>query len=130
MCQLCLIPEQEEKTVTEWTKESLYDEQIHLEELTHLHGIRKYWHTVQRGKDRQDESSTIPAKSIIQTLLPIVSAEIVSKCDKTTAQRSGIAVKYLRPMNPDILALITLRVLMDGISTPRTLTSIAKAIGT
>ena len=114
----------------EWTQQELYAEEERLESLTHIHGMRKYWHTAERAKQRQDEASTIPVRSLIEAYLPIVSKEIVTKCAKQEGQRSGIAQKYLRPMNADILALISLRVVLDGISSPRTLTSVARNIGT
>ena len=91
--------------------------------------MRKYAHKVQRAKDKGDEASTIPCRTILEAMLPIVSKEIVTKCEKVTGQRSGIAQKYLRGMNPDILSLITLRAVLDGISSPRTLMSVSKAIG-
>ena len=114
----------------DWTKRELFEEQQRLERLAHNHGMRKYWHTVKRAKENHDESGTLPAQTIIKTSLQRVADEIVAKCAKSTGQRSGIAAQYIRPLRPEIVALITLRVVMDGISSPRPLTAIANAIGT
>lgn len=113
----------------DWTKRELIEEQMRLERIAHHHGMKKYWHTVKRARETGDESSTRPCQTIMSTLVPRVADEIVAKCASATGQRSGIAAPYLRTIRPEIAALITLRVVCDTISTPRTLTSLANAIG-
>ena len=113
----------------DWTKRELIEEQMRLERMAHHHGMKKYWHNVKRARETADESSTKPCQAIMSTLVPRVADEIVAKCASVSPRRSGIAAPYLRAIRPEIAALITLRVVCDTISTPRTLTSLANAIG-
>ena len=113
----------------DWTKRELIEEQMRLDRMAHHHGMKKYWHSVKHARETADESSTKPCQAIMSTLVPRVADEIVAKCASVSPRRSGIAAPYLRAIRPEIAALITLRVVCDTISTPRTLTSLANAIG-
>ena len=95
-------------------------------------GLTRYWRNVDRSVAEGDESSTSYGLTVLKRVINPVAArieEVVAEADSGKPGRRSTAIKYLRGTSSDLIAYLTVKVLLDSVSRQRTLQSIAIAIG-
>lgn len=113
--------------------EELLNTQLQLEEDMTSRGAERYLRGVSKAIEREAEDSTQYGKQIMAGRVAML-AEAVSVWMEESSQgnpsRYGLAYKRLKDCEPRLLAYLTLKNVMAGISSVRTLQDVAVGIGT
>ena len=111
--------------------EALFDRQIALEEEMQNRGRDRYFATVARCKEKGIEATTSYGKTLLKRGIEPLSAAIAEWMDKADTGKAGrrhVALGLLKGMNPDVVAFIALRKVMDSVSRPSTLQNMAISV--
>lgn len=107
--------------------------QARLELEMKLRGRDQYFATVRKAKERESESNTAPCISILKRGVAPLADALRNKMDELTSKgragRRHSAVRYLKDLDLDIVAFISLRIILDGISMSKILQNVAIRIG-
>lgn len=113
--------------------EDLMSVQLRLEEEMTQRGQQKYLRDVYKARQNQREEGTAYGKTILTNRLAVLSEAIESWKKETSQGRAGnnaTAYKKLKEMESNALAFLTLKNVLAGVSSIRTVQFVAVAIGT
>jgi DNA-directed RNA polymerase, mitochondrial len=116
----------------DYSTDDLMSLQIKLEEDMTTRGLERYLRDVSKARQAGREEGTAYGQQILSARLQVVSDAIKGWMEETSIGRAGnnaLAYKKVKDMNPDVLAFLTLKVVLSGISGARTLQFVAAAIG-
>ena len=115
------------------TTEDLMSLQIKLEEEMTNRGMEKYLRDVSKAKQAGREEGTAYGQAILSGRLDILAEAIEKWMQEVSggmAARTAIAYKLLKDMSPQTLAFLTLKNVLAGVSSVRTVQHVAVSIGT
>lgn len=107
--------------------------QLRLEAEMTKSGIDRYMKTVMEAKQKGTEDKLQASQTLMQHHTGRMSAAIaewMEGCKVGVAGNRNVAYKYLKGMDPDVLAFITLKRLLGRVSTPKTVQGGAVDLGT
>jgi DNA-directed RNA polymerase len=109
----------------------IFDRQLDLEEEMRGMGVARFREEVQASKDNGLESTTSGTLRIMREAFePLVAGvEAYKEAQKKSAGRHHAAHKFIKDMPADVLSFLSLKVLLDKLSTSRNLPQITLAIG-
>ncbi len=116
-----------------WTPEALLAEQVKLEEQMVLDGADRYMRNVNRNRERGMEDKLDYSKRIIGAKTEALANAIEEWKQAMAAGHAshrGIAYRYIHDMDNKVLAYLTLKAVLAGITKPRTLQMVTISIGT
>jgi DNA-directed RNA polymerase len=106
------------------------DRELTLEDEAISIGKTQFLERTQKLVTKQYESQTrYGRRRIAQSIEPLTNGITAFLEGATRPGRRHAAVKYLKLIDPKVAALLTARVVLDSISTPRRLVSVCKDIG-
>lgn len=120
-------------TTTADLQEDLMSTQLRLEEEMTRRGQERYLRDVSKAQRNSREEGTVYAQTILKHRLDTFSKAIQDWMDTVSQGRAGnnaTAYKKLKDMSPDTLAFLTLKNVLAGVSSIRTIQFVALAIGT
>lgn len=94
-------------------------------------GKQRYWSKVQRGRDKATETYSPAAKRLLGESIEKLNEEIKRwmKASESGPGRKHRVLPYFDLIPTSVMAALTARTVLDGISQQRTLTSIAMRLG-
>lgn len=113
--------------------DDLMTTQLRLEEEMTRRGQERYLRDIAKAKQAKREEGTAYGQTILAHRLETLSRGISSWIDDTSQGRAGnrnLAFKRVRHMDADTLAFLTLKHILSGVSSIRTVQFVAVAIGT
>jgi DNA-directed RNA polymerase len=111
---------------------STIEHQARLEELSLTEGRNRYLKSLSRTEEDQGFSSRSDIEKLIKGAIPSVSKVIFKTLESFDNQGSGrtaVFVSYLNELDPDLLALIGLQAVFNGIGSERPLTTVCNVAG-
>lgn len=114
-------------------QEDLMSLQIQLEEQMTQRGAEKYLRDVSKAIQSGREESTAYGTTILSRRVEVLSKAIEQWLEETGKGRAGnnaTAYKKVKDASPDLLAFLTLKAVLSGISSTRTVQFVAVTIGT
>jgi len=114
-------------------QEDLMSLQIQLEEQMTQRGAEKYLRDVSKAIQSGREESTSYGTTILSRRVEVLSKAIAEWLEATGKGRAGnnaTAYKKVKDASPDLLAFLTLKAVLSGISSTRTVQFVAVTIGT
>ena len=114
-------------------QEDLMSLQIQLEEQMTQRGAEKYLRDVSKAIQSGREESTAYGTTILSRRVEVLSKAIAEWLEATGKGRAGnnaTAYKKVKDASPDLLAFLTLKAVLSGISSTRTVQFVAVTIGT
>jgi DNA-directed RNA polymerase len=114
------------------TTEAQVKRQLTLEEDMSGLGIARYREQVNRSRDNKDESSTKVGARLLQQALAKMTGVVQAFLESANSGRPGkrhVAVKFLADIEPEVVAFITAKSLLDSVSQRRNAQSTARALG-
>lgn len=111
--------------------EELYREQIELEKEMRQVSIDTYRRNVEKAVDKSSESTTLYGITLMKHSVEAVVAgirEFLEESFSGRASRYPVAAEFLNLLDPEVASYLTLKVVMDGVSSKYPLTKIAMAI--
>lgn len=115
------------------SNENLMDLQIKLEEEMTNRGLERYLRDVSKAKQAGREEGTAYGQTILAGRLEVLAQAISEWLEKTgqgTAGNNATAYRRVKDMDPSVLAFLTLKNVLAGVSSVRTVQFVAVAIGT
>jgi DNA-directed RNA polymerase len=112
--------------------EAQVQRQLQLEEDMRGEGIARYRRQVAAARDYKDESSTKVGAAMLQKAMVSLTAVVTAFFEEANSGKAGkrhSAIKLLAGLEPEVIAFITAKSLIDSISQRRNLQSCAKAVG-
>lgn len=106
----------------------LMNRQIELEQQMLSLGVDSYQSTVRNAKAKGHESGTAYGVNLVAHKVETVADAITSFIDVASSGKAGrkhLAIKYLNLIDPKVIALVGLRMVIDGISSRRILQTTA-----
>lgn len=114
--------------------EDLIETQLRLEEEMTQRGADKFLRDTSRAREGGREDQTAYGRTILAGRVEKLSAAIAKWQEDTTAGGAGllnsVAYRKVGSYSPDVLAYLTLKHVLSGLSEPRTLQYVAVSIGT
>jgi DNA-directed RNA polymerase len=113
--------------------DDLMTTQLRLEEEMTKRGQERYLRDIAKAKQAKREEGTAYGQTILAHRLETLSQGIRSWVEETSKGRAGnrnLAFKRVRDMDPDTMAFLTLKHILSGVSSIRTVQFVAVAIGT
>jgi DNA-directed RNA polymerase len=113
----------------EWDRK--FDRQVQLEEKMRGMGVDRYWTNVTKARERGQETSTAPVRRLMgQATVDIAEGirEFLTECETGKAGRKHTAHKFLKQIEPEAAALITARVVLDGVAKGDIMVSLARKV--
>jgi DNA-directed RNA polymerase len=121
-------------TIHQVTQEDdLMTTQLRLEEEMTKRGQERYLRDISKAKSSQREEGTAYGQAILAHRLELLSDGIrqwVEETSKGVAGNRNLAFKKIRDMDPNTLAFLTLKHVLSGVSSIRTVQFVGVAIGT
>jgi len=111
----------------------LFQAQLDLEEEMRSMGIERYRQIMADAKENGSETRVGSVRTLLsQFHMPIVEGikEFIDECKAGAATRNGVAFKIISELDPDVMAHLALRVVLDKISSTSTLNDASIEIGT
>lgn len=115
------------------SKEDLVDTQIRLEQEMSSEGASRYWRNVSKAIEGQREDGTAYGRQILASRITKLASAIAAWKEEALSGKVGrlqTAAGLTKDLNPEVLAYLTLKNVIQGITTPRTLQYVAVQIGT
>lgn len=109
-----------------------WERQCELEAMSSATGVERYRREVAKAKDRGDPSSAGAAKSLLSRLIDPVSEAIKRFIEYNKSGRSGAriqAAELLEGLDPDMLAYVAVRCIMNAPRSGSTPVRLAQTIG-
>ena len=110
----------------------LMEKQIELEEEMLIQGRNEFYKRIERYREKGEEADTPYGKYLIKKMI-IPFSEAITSFINQAKKKPGVrhfAIKYMEKFDPDLLAFVTLKIVLDSISYPQTLQSVATSVGT
>jgi len=110
----------------------LIDRQYKLEEAMRRKGIERYFAAVNNAREHGREASTAYGVTILKRGVEPLAEAIKAMMDEANSGKAGrrpLAVRYLDGLTPEVVAFLTLRVILEGITCERLVQGVAVAIG-
>jgi DNA-directed RNA polymerase len=110
----------------------LYETQIALEEESRSMGIARFQENLAKSREGGRESGTYYGNALMRrSIAPLADAirAFVIDANSGTVGRRNVAVKFIEEVDPEVLALLTCRVVMDRLTRGATLVSITANLG-
>ena len=107
------------------------DAQVALEEEMLMAGKDRFYRLIEDAKKRGEESGTGYGSRLIKTLIEPMSkaiVEFVAEANTGKAGRRHTALKYIELLEPEVMAYLTLKTVLDGVTKARTLTHVAISV--
>ena len=114
-------------------QEDLMSTQIRLEEEMTRRGQERYLRDINKAKKSQREEGTVYGQTILAHRLETLAGGIkawIEEASQGVAGNRNIAFKKVRDMDPNTLAFLTLKNILAGVSSIRTVQFVGVAIGT
>ena len=108
------------------------NDQLELESMMITEGIERYRKQLLDSVQRNTETSVTPQRFfMVQAISPLSAAikQLVQDTYNGKPGKKSIAVSYLRDADADVVAYITAKTVLNGISTETSLTNLATHIG-
>ena len=109
--------------------DKLFEEQIQLEMDMMTGGINRFRKATDKAITQGKESNTSHGHSMVARLVDKVAQEVSHFVNNPTNVSRDIAYKYLKHMNHEQVAYLSLVTLIDSISKKNTLMNVARTIG-
>lgn len=112
--------------------DAAYDRQIALEQEMRDLGVARYRQMVAKARDNIQEAQTKPGVTLVKATIDRMVAEVEEFFSKAESGRAGkkfIAYAPLKTLDPETVAFITAKVVIDSISQRNSLQTIARVIG-
>ena len=110
------------------------ERQILLEEKMRTMGIDRYWSNVKRNAEKGHETNNRPVRRLLNFVIDEVTKGIERFLEEAKSGKAGrrhAAVKFLSKLEPETVAFITARVVLDRITVSNEpFVSIARHVGT
>jgi DNA-directed RNA polymerase len=113
----------------EWN--SKFDRQAELEEKMRGMGVDRFWSNVSKARERGQETSVRSVRRLMNHSVEKIAEGIrqfIEQAESGKAGRKHTAVKFLKQIEPEAAALITSRVVLDGVAKGSTLVPLARRI--
>ena len=107
------------------------DRQIGLEEKMRGMGIDRYWNTQAKNIDKRRESSSGPVHRLMNETIGFMTTGIetfINAASQGKAGRKHAAVTHMQKLEPNALALLTARTVLDGITRGDTIVRISTMV--
>ena len=107
--------------------------QEELEERMRTLGVDRYWSRTSRASEQGKLTTTAPVRKLMNyAVLELSKAigEFVRVAEAGGAGRRHDTVKFIKQLDPDSTALITVRSVLDGLTQEETAVSLARKVGT
>ncbi len=109
---------------------NLVEQQSHLENLSRGLGIEQYRKNLESTVKGGRESATSYGQTLMMTYVSKIADAIrLVKDQKGSVGRNNLALKYYEEIEPEVLAFISLRGVLDNITEKAALTNVASKIG-
>ncbi len=115
------------------SNESMIDIQLKLEEEMTSNGIERYLHEVAEAKVKGTEDKLAASQTLMKhhtRKLVLAISEWLDGCTKGNAGNRNVAYKYLRDLDVNMVAYVTLKRLLARISVPVVVQRAARELGT
>ena len=115
----------------EWAAK--FDRQRELEEKMRTMGIDRYWSQVAKARDKGNETGLRPVRRLMNFAIEKMVTGIhqfLEEAKSGKAGRRNTAVKYLELLEPEVLALVTARTVLDGVAKEDNVVPLARRIAT
>lgn len=114
----------------EWTAK--FDRQADLEEKMRGMGIDRHWAVIARAAEKDNCTGTRSVRRLMNASIAKIAQGIVQffeECESGKAGRRATAYQFLKQIEPEAAALITARVVLDGVAKGDLLVPLARRIG-
>jgi len=112
--------------------EQMIRRQVDMEQEMLELGVARYRERARKAKEYRDQSSTQPGGQLVSMSLDIVTEQVRQFFEAAQTGRAGrrhVAYKFIRDLEPEIIAFITARVCVNALTEEVRLQSIAMGIG-
>lgn len=113
----------------EW--DSKFGRQAELESKMRSMGVDRFWSNVSKSRERGQETNVRAVRRLLNDSIEKITKGIEQFIEEATSGRAGrrhTAVKYLKEIEPEAAAVITARVVLDGVAKGSTLVPLARRI--
>lgn len=113
----------------EWNDK--FDRQAELEEKMRGMGVDRFWSNVSKARERGQETSTRPVRRLMNHAVSQIITGIeafISEAESGKAGRKHRAYHFLKQIEPEAAALITARVVLDGVAKGDILVPLARRV--
>lgn len=114
---------------SEWN--SKFDRQTELEEKMRGMGVERFWSNVSKARERGQETSTRPVRRLMSHAVVQIVGGIEKFLAEAESGRAGPkqrAYHYLKGVEPETAAVITARVVLDGVAKGDILVPLARRV--
>lgn len=114
-----------------YTFDQKFHRQVELEEKMRGMGVDRFWSNVSKARERGQETNTGAVRRLMNHSIAKITAGIQKVLDDANSGKAGrrfTAVKYLALIEPEAAAVITARVVLDGVAKGSTLVPLARRI--
>lgn len=119
------------ETDSVWLNEM--ERQIELEERMRGMGIDRYWNNNAKNIERKRETASSPVKRLLNETVGFIQKGIEAFIEEATNGKAGrkhAAITHVQKLEPDAVALLTARTVLDGITRGDTIVRIATMVAT
>ena len=120
---------QEIENNQEW--QDKYDRQVELEEKMRGMGVDRHWSEVAKARERGQETSVRSVRRLMNSSVAKIAEGIrqfIESCESGKAGRKHSAYPLLKQIEPESAALITARVVLDGVAKGDLLVPLARRV--
>lgn len=114
---------------SEWSAK--YDRQAELEEKMRGMGVDRFWSNIEKARKRGEETTTRPVRRLLalstEQMIQGIN-DFLTQCETGKAGRKHSAYKYIKQVEPEAAALLTCRVVLDGVVKGSTLVALARRV--
>ena len=113
----------------EWDEK--YPQQVELEEKMRTQGVDRFWANANKNKEKGNETKTRSVARLLNaSLTPMVEAidDFKASAKSGKAGRKHTALQYIDKLESDAIALITVRTVLDEITSQKSLTQVSRDI--
>lgn len=104
-------------------------DQLRLEDDLVLQGADRFFKTTKSAEDQGRGSDTAYGNRLLTNLVVPVAEQITEFCDSDRARKYGKYKKMLKEVDPNILAYVTLKTVLDTLHLSRPLNALALEVG-
>jgi DNA-directed RNA polymerase len=108
-----------------------YKRQVDLEKKMRTMGIDRYWSQVSKAREAQRESGLRPVRRLLNYSIEEMMGGItrfIEAADSGKPGRRHTALPYLKMIEPEVMALVAARTVLDGIAKEEKITPLARRI--
>lgn len=108
-----------------------FPRQAELEEKMRGMGVDRFWSNVSKSQERGQETGVRSVRRLMNTAIGHIIEginEFYAECETGKAGRKHTAYPYLKKIEPEVAALITARVVLDGVAKGSILVALARNV--